>query len=363
MTAVSGPLASPTQPSEAALRPPRVRGLHVYARYGGTCVLDEQGTASCWGWNREGRNGDGTLVDQLLPTPVSGGLTFASLAANDATTCGLTPAGRVYCWGADGVRWPWQTDYRLEPRLVTGADVFAFMSWSDWNGCGITTQAETKCWPVMLADVYTPQTVAGAPDLVTLAQGNDFQCGLTRRGEAFCWGYNSSGQVGSGSTDVSVATPTQIGGSLRFEAITGGFAHACALDRHGVAYCWGMNFFGSLGDGTTTNRNTPTPVATSLRFEKISGGNSHTCALTKDGTAYCWGSGWSGQLGNEVLGGTTEPTVSVAGELRFREISAGGVHTCGVTRDDEVYCWGNNSWGEIGDGTTTARTTPTKVQL
>jgi hypothetical protein len=329
--------------------------LHVYARYGSTCILDEVNVATCWGWNREGRHGDGTLVDQLLPTPVSGGLKFSALGLGDATTCGLTLAGAAYCWGADGIRWPWQTDYRLAPKLVTGGDVFSFLSSGDVSACGITTGGETKCWPLLLVDVMIPAVVSGAPAFVSLVQGYDHKCGLTARGSASCWGYNPFGQVGDGSSGNSIATPTEVPGGHRVSALAAGFFHTCGVEKSGAAWCWGSNFFGALGDGTTTDRSTPTRVSTTLKFEQISAGNAHTCALTKDGSAYCWGIR-AGPNGEQTMA-----PAAVPGGLRFREITAGG-HTCGVTRDDLVYCWGSNSWGEVGDGTTLPRLTPTLVQ-
>ena len=362
---LSAPSLTPaTQPSEARLRTPGLSGVHVYARYGGTCILDAQGVASCWGWNREGRHGDGTLTDQPLPTPVSGGLTFVSLAAADHTTCGLTTDGAVYCWGADGDRLPEQTDYRLEPKRVTGNDVFAAMSSSDWNACGITTRGDTKCWPLFYTDVFTPQSLAGAPALLSFSTPGSTStlCGLAARGKAYCWGANSFGQAGIGSPGSDLPSPTAVVGGIRFEQLTGGFLHTCGVDRRGTAYCWGYNYFGGLGDGTTTDRSAPTPVSTTLQFTQISGGNSHSCGLTKDGSVYCWGSGYSGQLGLGLYVQTTAPTTPVPGGLQFKEISAGGTHSCGVTRGDQVYCWGDNSWGQLGDGTTISRTEPTLVQ-
>ena len=99
-----------------------------------------------------------------------------------------------------------------------------------------------------------------------------------------------------------------------------------------------------------------------LRFAKISAGNSHTCGLTLEGKIFCWGNGYSGQLGFGPYVQPLKPTLAVQGGLRFMEVSAGGAHTCGVTRSDLIYCWGNNSWGEIGDGTTNQALAPTLVQ-
>jgi alpha-tubulin suppressor-like RCC1 family protein len=119
-----------------------------------------------------------------------------------------------------------------------------------------------------------------------------------------------------------------------------------------VAYCWGENFVGQLGDGTTNpSRPTPGAVARTLRFRQLSAGSLHTCGVTISDRIFCWGSNQGGQLGDATR--TDRPrAVRVAGDLYFSRVGAGTGHTCGVTLDQRAYCWGDNSFGAIGDGTT-----------
>jgi len=118
---------------------------------------------------------------------------------------------------------------------------------------------------------------------------------------------------------------------------------------------------GELGDGTTVERTSPTPVAGGLTFAQLGRvGFYHTCGVTFDGAAYCWGDNTWGQLGDGTT--TWEPSpVLVAGGLTFAAVSAGSYHTCGVTSGGAAYCWGGNSAGELGDGTFTQRTSPVAV--
>ena len=132
-----------------------------------------------------------------------------------------------------------------------------------------------------------------------------------------------------------------------------------------MAYCWGSNIFGQLGDGKTSdevyNRLVPGVVSSGQRWQTLTAGFEYACGLTEDGTAYCWGRNHFGQLGDGTTTNRLEPT-PVSGGLRFTHIDAGEVHTCAVAQDETVYCWGGNSFdGKLGDGTTTDRHVPGAV--
>src|SRR5919108_385350 len=156
--------------------------------------------------------------------------------------------------------------------------------------------------------------------------------------------------------------------ALVFRQVSAGsFLHTCGVTTDDRAYCWGVNFLGQLGDGTTSLSLTPVAVAGGLRFRQVSVGDDHTCGVTTDYQAYCWGANSAGQLGDgnlEDCGGfnppcTDPPTtanrltpVRVRGGLQFRQVDAGKWHTCGVTTDGRAYCWGNNYYGQLGNGMT-----------
>jgi alpha-tubulin suppressor-like RCC1 family protein len=152
-----------------------------------------------------------------------------------------------------------------------------------------------------------------------------------------------------------------VAGGLRFHEVDAGTLHTCGLTPGNRAYCWGDNEFGLLGDGTTTNRLTPVAVAGGLQFLQVSTGeNFHTCGVATGNRAYCWGTNFTGQLGDGTTTRRLTP-VAVAGRLRFREVSAGPNHTCGVATGNVAYCWGLNDFGQLGDGTRNPHLTPVAV--
>ena len=139
--------------------------------------------------------------------------------------------------------------------------------------------------------------------------------------------------------------------TLRFTSVAAGGRNTCAIAPRGVAYCWGANDQGQLGDGDrlTEPKRRPTRVATELRFLSLAVGGRFACGLAVDSLAYCWGANRDGQLGS----GTTDPSlvpVPVAGSIRFAGLAAGRDHACGLTADGQAHCWGNNTDAQIGDG-------------
>ena len=337
-----------------------------------TCALDADGHAYCWGSNHSGQLADGTLIDHGSPAAIAGGLVFTKLAAAWDFACGLTAGGQDYCWGqnshgqlGDGST----SDHRL-PAPVSGGLTFGQITASPFHACGLTTTGEAHCWGSnssgklgdgTTTNSSTPVAVAGSLIFAQITGGYDANCWVTVAGAAYCWGSNRWGQIGDG-TMADRATPTLVVGGLAFTSLTMGDGHTCGLATGGQAYCWGANTRGQLGDGSLTWTTAPVAVAGGLTFTQLSAEFDQTCGVAiGGGTAYCWGYNADGQLGDGSTTLRTSPT-AVAGNLAFTQISLGDNHTCGLVSGGGLpYCWGANGSGQIGDGTTVGRLTPTLV--
>jgi alpha-tubulin suppressor-like RCC1 family protein len=166
-----------------------------------------------------------------------------------------------------------------------------------------------------------------------------------------CWGQNESGQLGDG-TFVQRLAPVQVKGGRLFPRLSAGDTHSCGLTPERLAYCWGNGRSGALGDGLASRRFVPAPVAGGLRFiNGLNAGYRRTCGVTTGNVAYCWGNNDFGALGNGDSQDRLTPT-RVAGNLPFEGLATNtrlGT-TCGVTTEKRAYCWGNNSAGQVGNG-------------
>jgi alpha-tubulin suppressor-like RCC1 family protein len=336
-----------------------------------TCAVTADGKAYCWGDNTYGQVGDGTMIERMVPVPVSGGLTFAAVSAGELKTCGVTLSGAAYCWGRGdgGGLGNGLTSNASVPVAVSGDLTFASVSAAGQGySCGVTTGEEAYCWGYGAfytlgtgnnGSSTTPVPVSGGLTFASVSTSNQHSCGLTTSKMGYCWGQNGIGQLGDGTTNTGRA-PVAIVGDYSFVSLAAGGSHTCGVTTtgeasSGPAYCWGNGNAGQLGNGTTTENQVATPVPAEvvggLTFTSVSAGGSHTCGLTTSEAAYCWGLGSDGQLGNNTFTFTQNSPVAVSGEYSFASVSAGTNHVCGVTTAGVTYCWGSNGSGELGNGT------------
>jgi alpha-tubulin suppressor-like RCC1 family protein len=197
---------------------------------------------------------------------------------------------------------------------------------------------------------------------VAVASGYDHSCSVLSTGEAYCWGRGSEGQIGTAKLDTlcydqedpelrkkaCTLAPKRAETAVRFSRIAAGGLFTCGVSTTQRAYCWGLDTLGQLGGGKLTSTAAPTLVTSIVNFRDVTAGAGHACGLTTVNTAFCWGYDVYGQLGNAGLRFTSSTPIAVDGELRFQQISAGGLHTCGVLVGGRVVCWGANQFGQVG---------------
>jgi alpha-tubulin suppressor-like RCC1 family protein len=358
-------------PAKAA---PKVVQLSAGAFH--TCALTPSGGVKCWGAGGDGALGNGSNTDQNTPVDVTGLTTgVAAVSAGLYHTCALTTAGEVKCWGYNGYGQlgDGSTNSGNAPVPVMGLSGVETISGGGFHTCALTTAGAVTCWGAnsfgQLGDGTTtnrnqPVQTVLTNGVAAITTGYHHTCALMTNGAVKCWGDNYRGQLGDGSNTTS-HQPVNVLGLAGVSALAAGEDHTCALKASGEVNCWGDNSEGQLGDGTFDHSNMPVPVslATGLStVAAISAGGDHTCALTTNGGVMCWGDNFRGQLGNGTSGNVSNSPVSVTDlSSGVAAIAAGYYHTCALTTGGGVKCWGYNYYGELGDGTNMNSAVPVDV--
>ena len=189
-------------------------------------------------------------------------------------------------------------------------------------------------------EVSTPVAVAGGLRFRQLSAGFSATCGVTTDNLAFCWGDNARGELGDGTTTDRL-TRVPVAGGLHFRQVETTFQRTSGVTLDNRPFCWGDNSQFQLGDGTKIIRLTPVAVASSLPFRQVAPGYTHTCGVTTDNRAFCWGTNQHGELGNSRKGFRRARPALVTGALQFRQVDASRDYSCAVTTDDRAFCWGD----------------------
>ena len=279
------------------------------------CALITDGTVKCWGGNGSGQQGNGTLDTVLTPTEVSGLSNIIDVETGISHTCVLISDGTVKCFGDN-----------------------------EYNGIGVANTVYCTMWGGYC--IKTPTLVSGLSGVTKLSLGYKHSCALLSNGTIKCWGYNVYGQLGDGTTTNRI-TPVLVSGISNATKISVGSFYSCAILDDNTVKCWGKNSFGELGDGTTSNRLTPVSVSglsdvNDLISNKSSNYES-TCAILINKTMKCWGRNYSGQLGD----GTTTDSYVPVNVLGLTDIVSASLNyglLFAVDSNQHLYSWGSGSY-------------------
>lgn len=316
--------------------------------------------------------GSSAVGQSSAPAPAE----WASISPGaSGQTCGVRVSGTLWCWGynGEGQLGDGTTTDRTTPVQVGHADSWATVSPGGSHTCATRVDGSAWCWGLNtqgeLGDGttqqrLTPVRVGKANDWTALQAGSTHTCGLRGDGIAWCWGSNDFGKLGNGEHGRKhTEKPVRVTTKREFGSLEVGDEHACAISTDGRAWCWGSNFSGQLGigsQGRQNSRDVPTLVDENSDWTALRGGYQTTCGIRSGGTAWCWGDNSSGQLGDGTKITRTVPT-HVGKSARWSDIQPGGSHACGVHVDGSAWCWGSNEHGQVGDGSKASRSNPTRV--
>jgi alpha-tubulin suppressor-like RCC1 family protein len=289
-------------------------------------LIDEnQGQTWAWGFNGDGQLGDQTATDRSSPVIISGGFAdWCEISAGSSHSLAVRTNGTAWAWG-----------YNSNGRLGDGS---------------VTSRTS----PVSV--------VGGFGDWCQISAGGFHSLAVRTDGTAWAWGCNTNGQLGDGSVTSQRSPVSVLGGFGDWCEISAGLAHSLAVRTDGTAWAWGFNGNGRLGDGTITNRSSPVSVMGGFSdWCEISAGGAHSLAVRTDGTAWAWGRNSSGQLGDLTVTVRSSPVSVVGGFGDWCEISAGSYHSLAVRTDGSAWAWGRNTYGQLGDGSVTNRSSPVSV--
>jgi alpha-tubulin suppressor-like RCC1 family protein len=200
-------------------------------------------------------------------------------------------------------------------------------------------------------ETNSPQRIATNRTWIAVAAGLDYTVALQPNHTLWAWGNNGGGRLGIGtwySTNAAQAVAT----NETWRTVSAGGTHTVAVHADGTLWAWGNNYVGQLGDGTYTTVNSPQQVVTNADWHTVSAGSHHTVALRSDGTLWTWGANFSGELGNGTFTYTNVPQ-AIGTSATWRAVAAGGVldgHSLAIRSDGTLWAWGDNFWGQLGDG-------------
>lgn len=353
----------------------------------------------CWGRNSAYYLGNGTAIDSSVPVSVStgamAGLTVKKFGGSSLTnSCVVASNDQAYCWGHNqqGQLGDNTTSVRSTPVALYNTGVLAGLTINETApganaSCVIASNSRPYCWGQntdgqlgnnSLVDTSAPVavTVSGVlsgKTLTKIAAGNRTFCTIATDARIYCWGTGYLGQLGNGTTPAygtpsvpTAVTWTGVLAGLNATDIALGNSFTCMLASNSRPYCWGSEGDGRLGNGSISGQEslpvavTATGALSGKTLIDITAGNAWGCVVATDGRAYCWGK--MGEFsGTEVINSSTPLAVSNAGVLSGKtlvSISAGYEHTCALDTQGKSYCWGGNSSGEFGNGTTTGSANP-----
>ncbi len=337
-----------------------------------SAVITENGDLYSWGNNWWGVLGNGTADHNicLIPTKIMSNVKLVSLG--ETHSAAITENGDLYTWGRNdyGQLGNGTTTAQSEanPIPIKIMSNVKSVSLGSWHGAAITENGDLYTWGYnsygQLGNGTTESSstpIKIMSNVKSVSLGSVHSAAITENGDLYTWGSNWDGELGNGTTEYICSIPTKIMSNVK--SVSLGEDHSAAITKNGDLYTWGDNELGQLGNGTTTDvfTSNPTPIKIMSNIKAVSLGKSASAAVTKNGDLYTWGSNSCGKLGN----GTTEDSyIPIKIMSNVKSVSLGWwSHSAAITQNGDLYSWGYNSSGQLGNGTTEDSYIPIKIVI
>lgn len=343
--------------------------------YYSSAATRSDGTLWVWGRNIEGQLGDGTLIQRTSPAQLGTATNWQNVQAGGYHMLGTKTDGTLWSWGWNLYG---QLGQNFNDLVLRGNTPVQVGTASNWNlvapgyDQGIATKADGTLWSWgenssgelgYLGRVPLPVAAQFGP-IAAATSGNGHSAAIKPDGTLWMWGNNGNGQLGIGASDGGQhPVPVQPAPGTGWSNVACGASHTAAVRSDGTLWTWGYNFYGQLGDGTTTQRNSPVQVGTDTNWREVATGYYNAIALKTDGTLWAWGYNSDGQLGNGLSDSGSHPTPTQVGTAsNWAHVVTHGYHILATRSDGTLWGWGYNAFGQVGNGTTTTPVT-TPVQI
>lgn len=328
-----------------------------------------------WGSNSYGQFGNLSTEVQISPVSIPAYYTWRQVVPTlsfSSCTLGISHDGVLFGWGANNVGQLGTnntTSYSSPMSVVGGLTWASAATSSQKNSFGITTTGELWAWGEnsngKLGDNTTvsrssPVSVVGKLVWAQVSGAWAHTAGLTTDGKAWCWGKNTNGALGDNTT-VTRSSPVSVVGGFTWKQIVTSEDSVHALKNDGTIWGWGSNVYGQLGDNTGTTRSSPVSVVGGFTWKAVSAGGYNCAGVKSDDTLWAWGRNQSGSLGANVSSWPWSSPLSVVGGFTWKQLSSGYFHMAAIKSDNTLWSWGANSYGQLGDITTSSRSSPVSV--
>ncbi len=319
------------------------------------CGIRADGSLYCWGDGQSGEVGTGSRGIYYIPQKVIGNFKWVDVSTGSFHTCGLDTSGPLHCRG-----WNYKKCFgiHIEKSYYSPVTIFPetkFLSIStDGSTCGITQNGSLYCWGwngygqvgVNVISTYlTPVPVTES--IVSLDSGYHHNIAVTEDYTILIWGENNEWTLGTGDNNTGENAPV-VAPYSGFVTISTSWTHSCGIKEDGTLWCWGKGSHGALGTGSWDVESSPVKISDD-HWKDITTGNEFTCGIKSDGTLWCWGDNSSGELGiSDTSSNHQDAPVQVGTENNWKKVKAGYHFACGMKNDNTLWCWGDNSDGEVG---------------